>query len=54
MFVSQANDNWSERRVTGSAETLEELKAEVRERTNRCQHDMLNSFATSNQGENQW
>lgn len=53
-FLSQANDNWPDWRFTGSAETIKELKAEVSEWTNCSQQDMLNSFSTSNQGENEW
>ena len=54
-FLSQTSENWPEREFTGAtAETLEEVKAEVRERTDRPQQDNLNSFVTSKQKENQW
>ena len=55
LFLSQTNENWPEREFTGAtAETLEEVKAEVRERTDRPQQDNLNSFVTSKQKENHW
>ena len=54
-FLSQTSENWPEGEFTGAtAETLEEVKAEVRERTDRPQQDSLNSFVTSKQKENQW
>jgi len=54
-FLSQTSENWPERGSTGAtAETLEEVKAEVRDRTDRPQQDNLNSFVTSKQKENQW
>ena len=54
-FLSQGNDNWPEQRFIGAtSETLQEVKAEVRERTNHPQPDNLNSFVINNQEENQW
>ena len=44
-FLSQTNENWPERGFTGdTAETLKEVKAEVRKRTYRLQQDNPNSF----------
>ena len=54
-FLSQGNDNWPEQRFIGAtSETLEEVKAEVHERTNHPQPDNLNSFVINNREENQW